>query len=191
MSGNKFNICSYLNAYQNSISLTNCMVKITKPQKPCFYFIHLKILQPPFPYLSPKSKFSTNHYKNPIFINKCRTIQDSKRRRGLKKKHTFSATMRSPTSNVGYMDNEGMNRGSATNERNASEIARAAKTVFASSVVTLSHPGKGPLFSPEPPSPPSSPPPSSLFPPLFSNSRTGFDSSVPGPSVPLHWRLHD
>lgn len=101
--------------------------------------------------------------------------------------------MRSPTSNVGNMDKEGMNRGSATNERNASDIASAAKTVFASSVVTFSHSGNGPLLSPAPPPPPpsSSPPPSSLFPPLFSNSRTGFDSSAAGPSIPLHWILPD
>ncbi|CAL9027916.1 unnamed protein product [Prunus brigantina] len=68
------------------------------------------------------------------------------------------------------MDSEGMYLGSAMKDRKAIDTAIAAKTVFASSVVILSHSGKGPLFfstcsSSRPPSPPPPPPPPSSPPP--------------------------
>jgi hypothetical protein len=45
----------------------------------------------------------------------------------------FSEKTRLSTSNVGYMNREGMNIGSATKEQNARETAAAANTVFTSS----------------------------------------------------------
>jgi len=41
----------------------------------------------------------------------------------------FSEKTQSPTSNVGYMDREGMNLGSATKEQNARETATAANSL--------------------------------------------------------------
>jgi hypothetical protein len=45
----------------------------------------------------------------------------------------FSEKTRLPTSNVGYMNREGMNLGSVTKEQNARETTAAANTVFTSS----------------------------------------------------------
>jgi hypothetical protein len=71
--------------------------------------------------------------------------------------------MRSPMSKVGNMDSEGMNRGSATKERKASEMATATRTVLASSAVTFIHSGSSPfLFSSFSPSSSSSSPPPPL-----------------------------
>ena len=42
----------------------------------------------------------------------------------------------SPMSNVGYMDSEGMNRGSAIVALNASETAKVTRTVYTSSVLS-------------------------------------------------------
>jgi hypothetical protein len=41
----------------------------------------------------------------------------------------FSEKTRSPTSNVGYMDREGMNLGSATKEQNARETTTTANSL--------------------------------------------------------------
>ena len=41
----------------------------------------------------------------------------------------FSEKTRLPTSNVGYMNREGMNLGSATKEQNARETATAANSL--------------------------------------------------------------
>ena len=48
----------------------------------------------------------------------------------------FSAMSLSPMSNVGYMDSEGMNRGSAIVALNASETAKVMRTVYTSSVLS-------------------------------------------------------
>jgi hypothetical protein len=58
----------------------------------------------------------------------------------------FSEKTRSPISNVGYMDREGMNLGSATKEQNAKETTTATNIVFASSAVKFNHSGKIPSF---------------------------------------------
>eukprot|EP00475_Leptophrys_vorax_P022255 TRINITY_DN3028_c0_g1_i2.p1 TRINITY_DN3028_c0_g1~~TRINITY_DN3028_c0_g1_i2.p1 ORF type:complete len:255 (+),score=12.16 TRINITY_DN3028_c0_g1_i2:1143-1907(+) len=50
---------------------------------------------------------------------------------------TFSATILSPTCSVGYIDNDGMKRSSATN-RNTMDAAIAVTNAFASSAVMLS-----------------------------------------------------
>ncbi len=54
---------------------------------------------------------------------------------------TFSAMMRSPTSNVGYMDKDGMNRGSATNHLKRIDMVKSATTVLPSSDVKFIHLG--------------------------------------------------
>ena len=46
---------------------------------------------------------------------------------------TFSAITRSPTSRVGYIDNEGIDLGSANAERNRRETVTAVKAALASS----------------------------------------------------------
>lgn len=55
--------------------------------------------------------------------------------------------MRSPISKVGYMDEEGMNRGSATNHLKRRDTAKAAMMVFPSSEVKLIHLGNQLDFS--------------------------------------------
>jgi hypothetical protein len=55
------------------------------------------------------------------------------------KHYTFSARIRSPTSNVGYIDLDGMDLGSARDDLERSGTVTAAKTVFASSEHELTH----------------------------------------------------
>jgi len=49
----------------------------------------------------------------------------------------FSEKTRLPTSNVGYMNREGMNLGFATKEQNARETTAAANIVFTSLAAKL------------------------------------------------------
>jgi hypothetical protein len=49
--------------------------------------------------------------------------------------------MRSPTSNVGYMDKDGMNRGSATNHLKRTDMVKSATIVLPSSDVKFIHLG--------------------------------------------------
>lgn len=60
---------------------------------------------------------------------------------------TFSAMMRSPTSNVGYMDKDGMNRGSATNHLKSIDMAKSASIVLPSSDMKVIHLGNQLDFS--------------------------------------------
>lgn len=69
------------------------------------------------------------------------TISQEKELNGESIEHTFSAMMRSPISNVGYMDRDGMKRGSATNHLKRSETVKVMMMVLPSSAVRLIHLG--------------------------------------------------
>ena len=66
------------------------------------------------------------------------------------REQTFSAVMRSPISNVGYIEREGITRGSAINVRIKSEMPSATATVITSSLLILSLSKKLPSPSPLP-----------------------------------------